>query len=60
MEFEIQLNNLESNQIHIKYKESIKDLSKEKKKERKLYRVDLYGLSRQLRGQNAIFTLKIK
>ena len=59
IEFNIHLNNLESNQIHFKYKES-KNLTTSKKKERTLYRTDWYGVSKNLKGQNAIFTLVIK
>ena len=59
IEFDIHLNNLESNQIHVKYQES-ENLTKLEKKERKLYRNDWYGISKNLKGQNAIFTLIIK
>ena len=59
IEFDIHLFNLESNQIHIKYKES-KNLTKSKKKEIKLYRTDWYRISKKLKGQNTIFTLIIK
>ena len=59
IEFDIHLNNLESNQIHVKYQET-ENLTKLEKKERKLYRNDWYGISKNLKGQNAIFTLIIK
>ena len=59
LEFDINLNNLESNQIHMKYKES-ENMSYEEKKGRKLYRTDWYGISKNLAGQNATFTLLIK
>ena len=59
LEFNIHLGNFESNQIHVKYKE-YPNLTENEKKERKLYRSDWYGLSKNLRGQNAIFTLIIK
>ena len=58
--FDIKLFNLEYNKIHLKYKESKKDLSEGEKKERKLYRVNWYGISKKLKGQNAIFTLILK
>ncbi len=60
IEFDIHLKNQESNQIYFKYKESLKNLSKEEKKERNIYRVDHYGISKNLKGQKAIFTLIIK
>ena len=59
LEFDIHLGNFESNQIHVKYKE-YPNLTENEKKERKLYRSDWYGLSKNLRGQKAIFTLIIK
>ena len=58
--FDIHLKNLESNQVYLKYKESPQNLTEEEKKERKLYRSDIYGLSKNLKGQKAIFTLIIK
>ena len=60
LEFNIHLNNLESNQIHVKYKESKKNLTEDEKKGRKLFKTDWYGFSKQLKGQNAIFSLIIK
>ena len=60
VEFDIHLGNFESNQIHIKYKEYPENLTENEKKQRKLYRSDWYGLRKNLRGQNAIFTLIIK
>ena len=59
IEFDIHLNNLESNQIHFKYKQSKKRTTSEKQ-ERALYRKDWYGISKNLKGQNAIFILIIK
>ena len=60
IEFDIHLGNFDSSIIHVKYKEYPKDLTESQKKERKLYRSEWYGLSKNLRGQNAIFTLIIK
>ena len=59
IEFDIHLGNFESNQIHVKYKES-ENLTIFEKKERKLFKSDCYLLSEKLKGQNAIFTLIIK
>ena len=59
IEFDVHLNNLESNQIHFKYKES-ENLTELEKKGRKLFRNDWYGIFNNLKGQNAIFTLIIK
>ena len=60
LEFDIHLKNLESNKIHIKYKESHLKLTPGEIKERKFYRSDYYGVSKNLKGQNAIFTLVLK
>ena len=60
LEFDIQLQNLESNKIHVKYKESHLKLTPGEIKERKFYRSDYYGVSKNLKGQDAIFTLVLK
>ena len=60
LEFDIHLQNLESNKIHLKYKESKIKLTQGEKKVRKFYRNDYYGLSKNLKEQTAIFTLILK
>ena len=60
LEFDIHLQNLESNKIHLKYKESHLKLTPGEKKERKFYRSDYYGVSKNIKGQMAIFTLILK
>ena len=62
LKFNIYLNNMESNKIHIKYKEK-PIFSKEKEgqiTERKFYRKNYYGLNQNIKGQMAKFTLIIK
>jgi len=59
LEFNIHLCNLESNKIHYKIKQSKKNLTKGEIKERKFYRSDYYGLSKNVKGV-AKFTLIIK
>ena len=62
LSFKVNLNNLESIKIHLKYK-SIKDLSRlsqGKKEERKIYRYEYYGLYGDLAGQMAKFSLILK
>ena len=62
--FNINLKNLESNKIHIRYKESPKNekMTEEEKKFRNLYRIKEYGLLErlvgQLIGQKAKYILK--
>ena len=60
LRFKINLKNLESNKIHIKYKESPKfeKMTEEEKNYRKLYRSKYYGLSERLVGENAKYILK--
>ena len=64
IEFEIYLENLQSNKIHIQYKESPKyeKMSEEQKAFRNIYRIKEYGLPEriaiQLVGQNAKYILK--
>ena len=60
LEFDIHLSNLEENKIHFKYEDSGKNMTIEEKKGRKLYRTDWYGISKNLKGQTALFTLIIK
>ena len=59
LEFNIHLCNLESNKIHYKIKQSKINLTKGEQKERKFYRSDYYGLSKNVKGV-AKFTLIIK
>ena len=62
LEFNIFLKNNESNQIHVKYKESPskRKMTEGEKKERKFVKNDYYGLSKNLAGQRAKFVLCIK
>ena len=61
--FKIELHNMESIKVHIKYKE-IRDSSilsnEEGKKENKIYRSDSYGLDSSLSGANAKYSLILK
>ncbi len=58
--FKINLKNMESIKIHIKYKEAPLEnkLTEGEIKQRKISRVKYYGLSKRLVGQMAKFTLK--
>ena len=56
--FNINLKNLESNKIHIKYKESPEKMTEEEKAFRNIYRSKYYGLSERLVGENAKYILK--
>ena len=56
--FNINLKNLESNKIHIKYKESPEKMTEEEKAFRNIYRIKYYGLSERLVGENAKYILK--
>ena len=60
LEFDIHLRNLESNKIHLKYKESKLKLTQEDKRVRKFFRNDCYGISKNLKGQVGKFTLVLK
>ena len=62
LEFNIFLKNNESNQIHVKYKESPskRKMTEGEKRERKFVKNDYYGLSKNLAGQKAKFVLCIK
>ena len=62
IKFSIHLGNNESNKILLKYKEfpMIKKLTEGEIKERQFYRNELFGLSKKLKGQKAIYTLNIK
>ena len=55
----IKLKNLEIKNIHLKYKQS-KILTEGQKRQRKIYREDEYGITKNLRGRNALFNLIIK
>ena len=61
LEFDIHLKNLQSNKIHLKYKESpLKNkMTEGEKKERKFVKNNYYGISKNVAGENAKFTLKI-
>jgi len=56
--FDIELKNLESNRIHIKYRESPKKITEKEKAFRNIYREQEYGLSEILNEQNARYILK--
>ena len=56
--FDIELKNLESNRIHIKYRESPKKITEKEKAFRNIYREQEYGLSEILNEQNAKYILK--
>ena len=62
LEFNIHLMNLQSNKIHLKYKESpLKSkMTEGEKRERKFVKNNYYGISKNIAGQNAKFTLCIK
>ena len=62
LSFKIHLKNMESNKIHLKYKESPSKakLTEGERKERKFVKNHYYGLSKNNAGENAKFTLKIK
>ena len=49
----IKLKNLEIKNIHLKYKQS-KILTEGQKRQRKIYREDEYGITKNLRGRNAL------
>ena len=55
----INLKNLETKKIHLKYEQSRK-LTEGQKKQRKIYIEDEYGISKNLKGRNAVFHLIIK
>ena len=60
LKFDINLKNLDSVKVHIRYKEwPIDDkLTEGELKQKKMTKVKYYGLSKRLVGQNAKFTLK--
>ena len=62
LSFDINLKNLESNKIHVKYKESIlkNKLTKGEKEQKKIFKVNYYGIYKTLVGQNAKYVLKNK
>ena len=61
LEFDIHLKNLQSNKIHLKYKEApLKNkMTEGERKERKFVKNNYYGISKNVAGENAKFTLKI-
>ena len=60
IEFNISLKNLESNKIHIIFRESPKyeKMTEEERNSRKLHHIKNYGLSKEISGQNAKYILK--
>ena len=58
LQFNINLRNLESNKIHIKYKEIPQHMTKEKQSLWKLCHSKYYGLPKRLMGEKAKFILK--
>ena len=58
LRFNINLRNLESNKIHIKYKEIPQYVTKEQKSLWKLCHTKCYGLSKRLTGEKAKYILK--
>ena len=62
IEFKINLYNLKTAKVHLRYKESkiLSLLSAGEREERKIYRYEYYGLSRSLAGQIAKFSLILK
>ena len=62
LSFDINLHNEQSNKIFIKYKQAEKDLTEEKKKQRKLYRKDYYGIYgvQNSIGEKGSYTLILK
>ena len=58
LKFTINLKNLESNQIHIKYKEYPNKMTEEENAFRNIYRIKEYGLLDKLMGQYVKYTLK--
>ena len=60
LKFKIKLKNMESNKIHIKYKEKPSNGNQGDITEGKIYRSKYYGLSYNSKGQMAKFTLIIK
>ena len=62
LDFNINLENFQSNKIHFIYKESKKlnELKEEEIISRKFYRQNYYGLSQNLKGRTAKFILKLK
>lgn len=59
LRFDIKLKNLESNKIHIIYKESplMEKMTENEKRIRSLYRIKYYGISKRFVGQSAKFIL---
>ena len=62
IEFDISLQNLESNKVHIIFRESpeYEKMTEEEKNFRKVYHKKYYGLSEKIAGENAKFILKNK
>ena len=60
LHFNINLKNLESAKVHIKYKESPLEnkLTEGERKQKNISKVKYYGLPKRLVGQNAKFTIK--
>jgi len=60
LKYEINLKNMESNKIHINYKEIHSKENEGESTEKKIYRNNYYGISKNIKGQKAKFTLIIK
>ena len=62
LEFDIHLENLQSNKVHLKYKESPSKskMTEGEKRESKFVKNNYYGVSKNVAGENAKFTLSIK
>ena len=62
IEFDISLQNLESNKVHIIFRESpeYEKMTEEEKNFRKVYHKKYYGLSEKIAGEDAKFILKNK
>ena len=62
LDYDIDLKNLESHKVHLKYKESPleRKLTRGQKEGRKFFRQDFYGLNESLSGQVGKFSLILK
>ena len=62
LEFNIHLKNLQSNKVHFKYKESPskRKMTEGERRERKFVKSNYYGVTKNIAGENAKFTLSIK
>ena len=62
LDFKIHLKNLQSNKVHLKYKESPSKskMTEGEKRESKFIKNNIYGVSKNVAGENAKFILSIK